>query len=316
MKKPSLSIIVPVYNEAKSLPEVHAAIEKLYREFPETEVIFVDDGSKDSSMEVLRAIAKRDMHVRVISFQRNHGQTSAILAGIDHAIGDILIPIDSDLENHPSDIPQLVAEMEKGSDVVSGWRQDRWKDSLFARKIPSLAANKLISIITGVHLHDYGCTLKAYKREVLAGVPLYGEMHRFIPAYASWQGAVVSELPVSYSPRKFGKSNYGISRTIRVLLDLLLIKFLHRYMNRPIHFFGGFGFFLFFLALLSGTLALALRLFFGVSLILTPLPLLTALLLIMGTNLVMMGVLSEMQMRTYYEVRDRKPYRIKEKINF
>ena len=316
MPKPSISVIIPVYNEAKSLAELHAALTPLYVQFPEAEIIFVDDGSKDGSLKELKALASKDAHVKVLSFHRNHGQTAAILAGIDHATGDILIPMDSDLENHPSDIPLLIAEMEKGSDVVSGWRQDRWKDNYLARKIPSMAANKLISIMTGVHLHDYGCTLKAYRREVLEGVPLYGEMHRFIPAYASWQGAKVSEMPVRYTPRKFGKSNYGISRTIRVLLDLLLIKFLHRYMNRPIHFFGGLGIFLFFLAFISGITAVVLRLALGLSFILTPLPLLTALLLIMGMNLIMMGVLSEMQMRTYYEAQKTKPYRIKERINF
>jgi dolichol-phosphate mannosyltransferase len=284
-----------VYNEAPALPELHAAIEGLYAQFPETEVIFVDDGSKDGSKDVLREIAGRDPRVKVVSFHRNYGQTAAMLAGIDHATGDVIVPIDSDLENDPGDIPRLLAEMEKGSDVVSGWRQDRWKGSFLARKLPSLAANKLISVITGVHLHDYGCTLKAYKREVLAGVPLYGEMHRFIPAYAAWQGATVTELPVRYTPRKFGKSNYGISRTIRVLLDLLVIQFLHRYMNRPIHFFGGLV---------------------DLHLVQTPLPLLAALLIIMGVNLVMMGVLSEMQMRTYYEAQKTKSYRIKEKMNF
>lgn len=316
MAHPRLSVIIPVYNEAKSLADLHAALTPLYAQFPDMEVIFINDGSKDDSLQVLKALAGNDSRVKVLSFHRNHGQTAAILAGIDHASGEILIPMDSDLENDPADIPRLVAEMEKGSDVVSGWRQNRWKDKYLARKIPSMAANTLISWMTGVHLHDYGCTLKAYKREVLEGVPLYGEMHRFIPAYASWQGASVSEIPVKYSPRKFGKSNYGISRTIRVLLDLLLIKFLHRYMNRPIHFFGGLGVFLLFLGGCTGLLAIGLRLFIDLHLVETPLPLLTALLLIMGLNLIMMGVLSEMQMRTYYEAQKTKPYRIKEKINF
>ena len=316
MLKPSISVIIPVYNEAKSLPELHAALTPLYADFPETEVVFVDDGSKDEGLSVLKQIAAKDSRVKIISFHRNHGQTAAILAGIDHAEGDILIPMDSDLENDPADIPLLIAELGKGSDVVSGWRQDRWKDNYMARKIPSMAANKLISIMTGVHLHDYGCTLKAYRREVLAGVPLYGEMHRFIPAYASWQGAMVSEIPVKYTPRKFGKSNYGISRTVRVLLDLLLIKFLHRYMNRPIHFFGGLGVMLFVASVAVIVLALALRFWLNISLIQTPLPLLSALCMIMGLNLVMMGVLSEMQMRTYYEAQKTKPYRVKEKINF
>lgn len=316
MQKPSISVIIPVYNEAKALAELHNALTPLYTTYPEMETIFVDDGSRDESLKRLKELAAKDPRIKVLSFNRNHGQTAAILAGIDHATGDILVPMDSDLENHPEDIPRLVAELEKGSDVVSGWRQDRWKDSFLLRKIPSMTANKLISFVTGVYLHDYGCTLKAYKREVLAGVPLYGEMHRFIPAYASWQGAKVSEIPVKYTPRKFGKSHYGISRTVRVLLDLLLIKFLDRYMNRPIHFFGGLGMLLFGASIAAILLALALRFWLNISLIQTPLPLLSALCMIMGMNMVMMGVLSEMQMRTYYEAQKTKPYRIKEKVNF
>ncbi len=316
MQRPSISVIIPVYNEAKSLPDLYAALSTLYAQFPETEVLFVNDGSKDESLAVLREIAKKDNRVKVLSFGRNHGQTAAILAGIDHATGDILIPMDSDLENHPSDIPRLIAEMEKGSDVVSGWRQNRWTNEFIARKLPSIAANKLISLVTGVHLHDYGCTLKAYRREVIAGVPLFGEMHRFIPAYAAWQGAKVTELPVSYTPRKFGKSNYGISRTVRVLLDLLLIKFLHRYMNRPIHFFGGLGMLFFLGSVVAIGGALFLRFVLNISLIQTPLPLLSALLIIMGMNMVMMGIMSEMQMRTYYAAQNSKSYRVKEKINF
>lgn len=316
MSNSTLSVIVPVYNEAKSLEELHADIASLYEKYPSMEIIFVDDGSTDGSTAVLRKIADKDKRSKLIVFRRNHGQTAAIMAGFDNASGDILIPIDSDLENDPHDIPKFVEMIESGNDVVSGWRRDRWKGKFLTRKIPSVVANTLISKATGVALHDYGCTLKAYRREVIAGVPLYGEMHRFIPAYAAWQGGRVREIPVHFTPRKFGKSKYGVSRTFRVLLDLFLIRFMHRYMDRPIHFFGGAGFILSFLGVIAGMGAIVLRFWFGMHLVQTPLPLLSALLLIMGVNLVMMGILAEMQMRTYYEARGSKQYLIREKVNF
>ncbi len=315
MEKNSISIIIPVFNEAQSIPLLHNALTALYGELPKTEVLFIDDGSTDGSYEKLREVATHDPRVKVLSFARNYGQTAAIRAGIEHATGDILIPMDSDLENDPRDIPKLLAKIDEGYDVVSGWRQNRWKGQALSRKLPSALANRLISRISGVYLHDYGCTLKAYRKEVLDGVRLYGEMHRFIPAYASRHGARVTEIPVRYEARRFGKSNYGLSRTFRVLLDLLLLRFLDRYMDRPIHFFGGLGFVLLFLGGFFGTLALILRLFFGLHLVQTPLPVLTALLLIMGMNLIMMGVLGEMIMRTFYEVKKQEPYRIRETIH-
>ena len=315
MQKNKLSIVIPVYNEAQALPLLHEALRSVSMSFPGTEVLYVDDGSIDGSAETLRAIAKNDSHVKVIIFGRNYGQTAAIRAGIEQSTGDIIIPMDSDLENDPRDIPLLVKKLEEGYDVVSGWRQDRWHGSFFTRKLPSLFANWLISKVTGVPLHDYGCTLKAYRRSVIIGVPLYGEMHRFIPAHAARHGAKVTEVPVHYRPRPFGRTNYGLSRTFRVLLDLLIIRFLDRYMDRPIHFFGGVGFLLFFLGTLAGILAVALRLFIGLHLVETPLPLLTVFLILMGINMIMMGVLSEMLMRTYYETKDTKPYRIKETVN-
>jgi len=315
MQKNKLSIVIPVYNEAPALPLLHEALCSVCASFPKTEVLYIDDGSTDGSAEALRTIAKNDPHAKIIVFGRNYGQTAAIRAGIEQATGDIIIPMDSDLENDPHDIPLLVQKLEEGYDVVSGWRQDRWHDSFFTRKLPSLFANWLISSVTGVHLHDYGCTLKAYRRSVIAGVPLYGEMHRFIPAHAARHGAKVTEVPVHYRPRPFGRTNYGLSRTFRVLLDLLIIRFLDRYMDRPIHFFGGIGFLLFFLGILAGLSAVALRLFIGLHLVQTPLPLLSVFLILMGINMIMMGVLSEMLMRTYYETKDTKPYRIKETVN-
>jgi len=315
MQKNKLSIVIPVYNEAQALPLLHEALRSVYTLFPKTEVLYVDDGSTDGSAEILRTIAKSDPQAKVILFGRNYGQTAAIRAGIEHSSGDIIIPMDSDLENDPRDIPLLVQKLEEGYDVVSGWRANRWYGSFLTRKLPSLFANWLISKVTGVHLHDYGCTLKAYRRSVIADVPLYGEMHRFIPAHAARHGAKVTEVPVQYRPRPFGTTNYGLSRTFRVLLDLLIIRFLDRYMDRPIHFFGGVGFLLLFLGTLAGTLAVGLRLFINLHFVETPLPLLTVFLILMGINMVMMGVLSEMLMRTYYETKDTKPYRIKETVN-
>lgn len=310
-----LSLVFPLYNEAENLPHL---LKRIYDMVEENgyayEIIAVDDGSKDQSLAILKEFAEKDEHLKIIHFLINSGQTAAISAGIEHATGDIIIPMDSDLENDPRDIPLLLAKIDEGYDVVSGWRQDRWKGQFLKRKLPSLLANKIISKITGVHLHDYGCMLKAYRREIIQGVPLYGEMHRFIPAYASWRGARVTEVPVRYESRRFGKSNYGISRTFRVLLDLLLIKFLDKYMDRPIHFFGGLGFILSFLGVLAGAIAIVLR-FFGLHLVQTPLPVLAALFLIMGVNLIMMGIIGEMLMRTYYETQKKKPYVIKESIN-
>lgn len=309
-----LSFIIPIYNEEQNIDLLYEKLTKAAKSHPEYEIIAVNDGSKDKSFEKLKNIAQRDKTFKVIHFKVNSGQTAALFAGISNATGDVIIPMDSDLENDPADIPLLLEKINEGYDVVSGWRKDRWANSFFTRKLPSYTANKMISVITGVHLHDYGCTLKAYRKEVIQGVSLYGEMHRFIPAYAAWRGARVTEVPVRYSPRKFGKSNYGISRTFRVLLDLVLIKFLDRYMNRPIHFFGGIGFLAFFLGNVTGIIAIVLRLY-GLHFVQTPLPTLTVFLWITSIIFIGMGILAEMIMRTYYESRDAKPYQIKEKIN-
>ncbi len=311
-----LSLIFPVYNEAKNIPLL---FERLYEVLTvhsyDYEIIAVNDGSQDNSLEALSVFAKKDKHLKVINFKMNAGQTAALRAGIEHSTGDIIIMMDSDLENNPADIPKLLAKLDEGYDVVSGWRKNRWQGKWLTRKVPSMLANWLISNMTGVFLHDYGCTLKAYRKEVIQGVPLYGEMHRFIPAYAARRGAKVTEVEVRYEPRRFGTSNYGISRTFRVLLDLLLLWFLDKYMDRPIHFFGGLGFILFFFGFLAGTAALSLRLFWGLHLVQTPLPILATLLLVMGANLIMMGIIAEMLMRTYYEAGGQKPYLIKDTQN-
>lgn len=311
----SLSVVLPVFNEAKNLPilvdRLTATLADLKLSY---EIVAVDDGSKDDSFEVLKGLRAKEPRLKVVHFQCNFGQTAALSAGIEHAQGDIIVTIDSDLENDPKDIARLLAKMDEGYDVVSGWRRDRWQGSFFTRKVPSVAANWLISKLTGVYLHDYGCTLKAYRSDVIKGVRLYGEMHRFIPAYAAWQGGRVAELPVSYAPRLHGKSNYGFGRMPRVLLDLVVIVFLHRYMNRPMHFFGGWGLLSLSGGIFAGFAALALRVLGIKHIVDTPLPVLSALLIIVGVQLVLFGVIGEMLMRTYYESQGNRPYRIKEVV--
>ncbi|HEX8994202.1 MAG TPA: glycosyltransferase family 2 protein [Candidatus Paceibacterota bacterium] len=311
----SLSVVLPVFNEAKNLPilldRLTATLADLKVSY---EIVAVDDGSKDDSFEVLKGLRAKEPRLKIVHFQCNFGQTAALSAGIEHAQGDIIVTIDSDLENDPKDIARLLAKMDEGYDVVSGWRRDRWQGSFFTRKVPSVAANWLISKLTGVYLHDYGCTLKAYRSDVIKGVRLYGEMHRFIPAYAAWQGGRVAELPVSYAPRLHGKSNYGFGRMPRVLLDLVVIVFLHRYMNRPMHFFGGWGLLSLSGGIFAGFAALALRVLGIKHIVDTPLPVLSALLIIVGVQLVLFGVIGEMLMRTYYESQGNRPYRIKEVV--
>ena len=307
-----ISVVVPVYNEERNIAPLFArlkdALDSLNVAY---EIIAIDDGSRDGSYSQLIAHAKEDSHIRVIRFSRNFGQTAALSAGIEHAQGSIIITIDSDLENDPRDIHLLLSKLDEGYDVVSGWRKNRWSGSTLTRKLPSVMANRLISSLTKVHLHDYGCTLKAYRIDVIKGVRLYGEMHRFVPAYAHWQGGRVAEVPVLYSPRLHGASNYGFSRTFRVLLDLVVIVFIHKYMNRPMHFFGSWGLLSIALGLFFGTTAVALRLFGIVHLVETPLPILSALFIIVGIQLVFFGVIAEMIMRTYYESQGRRPYIIR-----
>src|SRR5688572_10315994 len=237
-----LSMIIPVYNEAQNLPLLYASIKQVMQPIKQKwEVIFVDDGSTDESLDVLQSFVKKDpWHIRAVVFRRNFGQTAAIAAGIDHAQGETIVLLDSDLQNDPADIPMLLAKLDEGYDLVSGWRKDR-KDNSLTRTFPSMLANGLISWVTGVHLHDYGCTLKAYRRDALAGFRLYGEMHRFIPVFAHSIGARITEIPVRHHARRFGKANYGLERTIKVLLDLLTVKFLLSFANKPIYLFGGAG---------------------------------------------------------------------------
>jgi glycosyltransferase involved in cell wall biosynthesis len=313
---PELSLFLPVLDEEENLRPMHAKIRRALDELGKTaEVIFVDDGSTDRSLEILREIASGDASVRVISLRRNYGQTAAMSAGIDAARGDILIPMDADLQNDPADIRRLLDKLNEGYDVVSGWRKNR-QDKLISRKIPSQIANRIISWIGGVPLHDYGCSLKAYRRDVIQDVRLYGEMHRFIPIYASWAGARVAEIPVEHHARTMGKSKYGISRTVKVVFDLMTIKFMAEYHTKPIYVFGTFGMLAFFLSIIAGLWAFVLKFGYGVSFILTPLPLLTVVMIAISVQFFLMGLLAEMLVRTYHESQDKSIYAVREKIGF
>ena len=311
----NLSLVIPVYNEAASIPLLYDAIEKALKHLKQQwEVIFVDDGSRDNSLDVLRALAEKNPnHVCVLVFRRNFGQTAAISAGIDHAQGEIIVLMDSDLQNDPADIPRLLAKLDEGYDLVSGWRKDR-KDNRLTRTIPSNIANGLISTVTGVHLHDYGCTLKAYRREVLGGFRLYGEMHRFIPVFAHSVGARITEIPVSHHPRKFGKANYGLDRTAKVILDLFTVKFLLEYSHKPIRLFGGAGVGLMLLGMLDLTYVFIRRTFFGVPASTSPLLLIGVMLFILGFQSILMGLIAELLARTYHESQQKPTYTLREII--
>lgn len=313
-EKVEISLIIPVYNEEESLSRLFAAIEAVSLDIPPLEAIFINDGSTDSSLAILKAQAEKDSRFKVISFVTNTGQTAAIQAGIDFASGDILVFLDSDLQNDPADIPKLLNKLAEGYDVVSGWRKDR-KDNAIKRNLPSRIANSIISRVSGVHLHDYGCTLKAYRKNVIKPVRLYGEMHRFIPIYAKWQGAKVAEIPVTHHARQFGSSKYGLERIFKVILDILVVKFLSRYLTKPIYVFGGFGLLTFFISFCSLIWALCLKWFAQTSLIQTPLPLFSGFCFLLGCISILMGLLAEVVSRTYFESKRQDAYYIREMIN-
>jgi glycosyltransferase involved in cell wall biosynthesis len=307
---PRLTVTVPIYNELDNIrplyERVAAALDALEQPW---ELVLVNDGSTDGSGDVLDAVAAADPRVTVVHFPRNFGQTAAMMAGLDHAHGEIIVPMDGDLQNDPADIGRLLARLDEGFDVVSGWRKDR-QDHAIKRNLPSRLANALISRVSGVHLHDYGCSLKAYRREVLDGVKLYGEMHRFVPIYAAWNGGRVTEIPVQHHARVHGQSKYGMERVIKVLLDLLVVKFLFRYASKPIYVFGGFGLLSLACSVLAGLWALGLKLFDDISLIQTPLPLLSVFLGAVGVLSLLMGLLAEMLNRTYHESQSKPVYRV------
>jgi glycosyltransferase involved in cell wall biosynthesis len=312
-----LSLVVPVYNEEENLPLLFDAIHKVLDSIAYTwELILVDDGSRDNSVNVLNdLIAKDPQHVRVIVFRRNFGQTAAIAAGIDHASGEVVILLDADMQNDPADIPMLLAKLDEGYDVVSGWRKDR-KDTYLTRTLPSNAANWLISTVTGVHLHDYGCTLKAYRRDALTGFRLYGEMHRFIPVFAHAVGANITEIPVHHHPRKYGKAKYGLERTVKVVLDLFTVKFLLDYSRKPIYLFGGTGMSLIIVSTLALLALLIRRVFWGVPVLTSPFFLMAVMFIIMGFQSILMGLIAELQVRTYYESQSKPTYTVLKTIGF
>ena len=313
---PHVSVVIPVYNEQDNIAELVrrllAALERQPRSF---EIILVNDGSSDATEQRLAEAATDEPRIRVINFRRNRGQTAAMMAGIDHSEGAVIVPMDGDLQNDPDDIDKLLTRMEEGYDLVSGWRRDR-QDDFFSRTLPSRIANWVISTVSGVHLHDYGCSLKAYRREVLQGFRLYGEMHRLIPIYAVWQGARITEMPVTHHARLHGQSKYGINRTLKVMLDLLVVKFLTQYRAKPIYVFGAVGLLLAVAGILSFIVALYLKFFTeNHSLIQTPLPLVTAMCMVGALMCLLMGLLAELLMRVYYESQDKRDYTVKSIIN-
>jgi dolichol-phosphate mannosyltransferase len=279
------------------------------------EIIAVNDGSRDGSAAQLKKAAAGRPEIKVIEFRQNAGQTAALMAGIDYASGEVIVTIDADLQNDPEDIPRLLEKLDEGFDVVSGWRKDR-QDAAIRRNLVSRVANRMISWISGVRLQDYGCTLKAYRRDVLTGMRLYGEMHRFVPIYASWMGAKVVELPVRHHARRFGRSKYGLNRVVKVILDLLVVKFFSKYLVKPIYVFGGFGLWLMLASILVFCYVLYLKIFENTSMIQTPLPVLSAILLLLGVSSILMGLLAEITVRTYFESQGRRVYSVRSLTNF
>ena len=310
-----LSIAVPVYNEEQNLPELlDQVLTALLGVNYDWDITFVDDGSKDNSAQLIKQLqSQHPERIRSVIFRRNYGQTAAIAAGIDHSDGDIVILMDADLQNDPADIPVLLAEMDKGYDVVSGWRKDR-QDNTLTRTIPSRFANQLISSTTGVHLHDYGCTLKAYRRHVLDSINLYGEMHRFIPVYADEAGAKISEVVVRHHPRKHGKANYGLERTLKVVLDLITVKFLMKFSKKPIYLFGGVGFGMMLLGF-GLFLSLAIRRIIAqIGVLTSPWFQIAVMLFLLGFIAILMGLIAELLMRTYFESQKKKTYSVREVV--
>lgn len=311
----SLSLVIPVYNEEENLPLLHekiiSTLSTLHYSY---EVIYIDDGSKDQSLAYLEKLAQHDENIKVVQFTRNYGQTAALSAGIDHAKGDAVIFMDADLQNDPSDIPMMLEKLNEGYDVVSGWRKDR-QDRWLTRTLPSTLANALISKVTKVSLHDYGCTLKIYRREMLMGYKLYGEMHRFLPAYAAHVGAHIVEVPVQHHPRRHGQSKYGLERTFKVILDLFTVKFLNSYAQKPIYLFGSLGVLLMMLSFLLVLLLIGQKWIYGLSMITSPLLHMAAMFMILGVQAIFLGLIGELLVRTYHESQDKPTYSVRKKLN-
>ena len=307
-----ISIVIPIYNEEANIEKLTESILTALSDI-EYEVLFINDGSTDNSEKKIQEKIKIHSHMKLINLRRNYGQTAAMQAGFDHSKGNIVIPMDGDLQNDPKDIPMLIEKINDGYDVVSGWRKIR-SDKKLTRIIPSKIANMLISKISGIHLHDYGCTLKAYRKDILNDIKLYGEMHRFIPIYASWEGARVTEVAVHHHPRTAGKTKYGLSRVPRVILDLLVIRFFDKSLDRPIHLFGQFGLMMFFIAFLLSVLAIFLKIFMNISFILTPLPLLVVFFAMSGLLCIFLGLVAEIQSRIYFESINRPVYLVRKNL--
>jgi glycosyltransferase involved in cell wall biosynthesis len=309
-----ISIVIPFLNEEANLQplcdELDSALGPTGREY---EILFIDDGSTDGGLALLEKLREDNPHIKIISFRRNFGQTAAMVAGLDFSSGRVVITLDADRQNDPADIPRLLGKIDEGYDLVCGWRHDR-QDSYVSRKLPSLIANRLISRITGVQLHDYGCTLKAMRSEVAKNITLYGELHRFIPAIASWMGVRIAEVPVNHRPRTRGQSKYGLSRTFRVLLDLITVKFLLSYSGRPIHFFGIPGLICGTIGFITTTYLVIARLFFGMPLSDRPLLLFAIAMILVGIQFIVFGLLGELQIRTYYESQDKPIYFVRKTV--
>ena len=310
-QSPEISVVVPLLNEQDNIGPLYEQITETLTDVYDYEIIFVDDGSSDNSFDILAKLQKPDARIRVICFRKNFGQTAALSAGFAHARGKVIVAIDADLQNDPADIPEMIAKLDEGFDVVSGWRKKR-HDNAVTRLLPSKIANWLISRITGVKLHDYGCTLKVYRREVLEEIKLYGEMHRFIPALASWSGARIAEIPVNHRPRTTGKTKYGLGRTLKVVLDLITVKFLGSFSTKPIYIFGGLGLASGIGAIASGWIVVYQKIAHNFAINRNPLLVLTALLITATIQFILMGLLAELLVRTYHESQNRPTYVIKE----
>jgi len=314
-KPPKISVVVPIYNEVDSIPRLIDAISSTLKPTNITyEIICVDDGSKDGSRKLLKEIAEQRTDLRAVLLRRNYGQTPAMAAGFEYARGEIIVTMDGDLQNDPTDIPRVIAKLEEGYDLVSGWRQKRQDDAL-TRLLPSKIANWLIGQVTGVQLHDYGCSLKAYRSEIVSDLNLYGELHRFLPVLAFIEGARITEIPVLHHARQYGTSKYGLSRTFRVIMDLMTIFFMKKFLTRPMHVFGLFGIISMFLGTVLGMYLTFLKLGLGQAIGQRPLLMLAVLLLLTGVQLFCFGILSELMMRTYHESQNRPIYRVREVVD-
>jgi glycosyltransferase involved in cell wall biosynthesis len=314
VQQPELSVVVPIYNEAESISDLLAAITDAVKATQlDYEIVCVDDGSTDGSTEILTQIASQRLDLKAVILRRNYGQTPAMAAGFEHARGKVIVTLDGDLQNDPADIPLLLAKLNEGYDLVSGWRQNR-QDAALTRLLPSKIANWLIGRVTGVKLHDYGCSLKAYRAELVADMNLYGELHRFLPALAYIEGARITEIPVRHHARRYGKSKYGLGRTIRVVMDLFTVFFMKKFLTRPMHVFGFLGLISLTLGILMGVYLTVLKLVLQQSIGDRPLLILSVLLVITGAQLFCFGLLAELLMRTYHESQKRPIYRVREVV--